>query len=58
MTNKRQKMDAEITMDEVDGFSAKELFGQGAPSPPRSAPLDGSNLFYGTDRRRRFLPRR
>ena len=45
MTNKRQKMDAEITMDEGDGFSAKELFGQGAPSPPRSAPPSTVQIF-------------
>ena len=29
MSNKRAKMDTTIVMDEVDGFSAKELFGQG-----------------------------
>ena len=36
MSNKRAKMDTTIVMDEVDGFSAKELFGQGAtpPHPP------------------------
>lgn len=30
MTNKRAKPDSGITMDDVDGFSAAELFGQGA----------------------------
>lgn len=38
MSNKRAKMDTTIVMDEVDGFSAKELFGQGTrrrdPAPP------------------------
>ena len=41
MSNKRAKVDTTIVMDEVDGFSAKELFGQGtrrrdlAPPPRR-----------------------
>jgi hypothetical protein len=38
MTNKRAKPDSGITMDDVDGFSAAELFGQGASSSPSPPP--------------------
>ena len=40
MSNKRAKVDTTIVMDDVDGFTAKELFGQGTrrarprPTPP------------------------
>ena len=46
MTNKRAKPDSGITMDDVDGFSAAELFGQGASSSasPPPPPTIGARL--------------
>ncbi len=50
MTNKRAKPDSGITMDDVDGFSAAELFGQGASSSASPPPRRRSAAFETTRR--------